>query len=351
MVGAHTATHRPKPETPIRAGRKALDIAQLCTRRPLPDFVIQEFDAPLVALLQAAESNIRAKVALRLAGCSWAPRDSVRMLVFEPLEISAPLLARSPVISEDDLLKLAQENQDYRLLLARRPRVSEPVSAAIAKYRETKCLMALANNEGAELSDRSAADFAVMSRANESLQSALADRQDLGAGLARAIYAVAAETVKQTLKAAYPDIATTPLESAIEDILNAPVADDADLEALGEQLDRDQALTKLDVLRSAQNGRSDITDHAVARLTGIPAADWRRALSRSPVRVSLMAARAMAMTCEEASLLYEALADSGRAHTLPPDALANACAEIHNEFSRDDARRALHRLGAHASIQ
>jgi hypothetical protein len=69
-----------------------------------------------------------------------------------------------------------------------------------------------------------------------------------------------------------------------------------DAGALTETLERDGALTKADVLRAARNGRSDIADHAVARLTGLPAVDWRRALSRSPLRVCLLAGRAMAMT-------------------------------------------------------
>ncbi len=335
---------------PIRAGRKALDIAQLCTLRPLPDPVIQEFDTPLVTLLQAAEASIRARVALRLAACSWAPREAIRLLAFEPLEISEPVLARSPVITEDDLLKLAREDVEHRLLIARRPRVSEAVSAAVAKYRETRCLLALANNEGAELSDRSASDFAAVARAEDSLQDALASRTDMGAGLARAIYAIAGEAVKQSLTDNYPDLATAQIEIAVEETLEDPGDSEAATQQLTEELMRSGALTKSDVLRSARNGRADITDHAVGRLTGLHAADWRRALSRSPLRVCLLASRAMAMTCEEASLLYSSLADFGRAHAVAPDALGRACSEIYAEYSRDDARHALHRLGAGGSI-
>jgi len=350
MAGGKAEHRRARHNDPVRAGRKALDIAQLCTLRPLPGPVIQEFDTPLVTLLQAAEGAIRAKVALRLAGCSWAPREAVRMLAFEPLDISEPVLARSPVITEDDLLTLAREDAEHRLLLARRPRVSEPVSAAIAKYREAECLMALAHNEGAELSDRSAADFAAIARADESLQAALSQRADMGAGLARAIYTVAGEAVRQTLVAAYPDLAPVQVEAAIDDAVDNPAESDKDAATLTEQLQRDGALTKADVLRAARNGRSDITDHAVARLTGLPAADWRRALSRSPLRVCLLAGRAMAMTCEEACALYVAFADIGRAHAVTPDALGKASSQVYQQFARDDARRALHRLGAGGSI-
>ncbi len=350
MAGKDGDTGGGRSPDPIRAGRKALDIAQLCTLRPLPDPVIQEFDTPLVTLLQAAETSIRSRVALRLAACSWAPREAVRMLAFEPLEISEPILARSPVITEEDLLKLAREDLEHRLLIARRPRVSEAVSTAVAKYRETRCLIALAKNEGAELSDRSAADFAAVARAEETLQAALSTRTDLGAGLARAIYAIAGEAVKQNLAEHYPDLAAAQIDIAVEETLEEAGDSDAANEALAEELLRDATLTKADVLRSARNGRSDITDHAVGRLTGLHAADWRRALSRSPLRVCLLASRAMAMTCEEASLLYTSLAEYGRAHAVAPDALERACTQIYSEYARDDARHALHRLGAGGSI-
>jgi uncharacterized protein (DUF2336 family) len=350
MAGDKAEHRRVLKNDPIRAGRKALDIAQLCTLRPLPDPVIQEFDTPLVTLLQAAEGTIRTKVALRLAGCSWAPREAVRMLAFEPLEISEPVLARSPVITEDDLLTLAREDADHRLLIARRPRVSEPVSAAIAKYREADSLMALARNEGAELSDRSAVDFAAIAKADESLQTALSKRTDMGAALARAIYAIAGEAVKQSLLAAYPDLAPAQVEVAVDEAVENPAESDTDAGALTETLERDGALTKADVLRAARNGRSDIADHAVARLTGLPAVDWRRALSRSPLRVCLLAGRAMAMTPEEACALYIAFADIGRAHAVTPDALGKASAQVYRQFARDDARHALHRLGAGGSI-
>ncbi len=350
MAGGRSQTRAPSRSDPIRAGRKALDVAQLCTLRPLPQAVIDEFDKPLIDLLQDAESAIRAKVALRLAACSWAPREAVRMLAFEPLDISEPIIARSPVIGDDDLLELAGTDSDRRMLIARRPSVSEAVSAALARHREPRCLMALARNDNAALPDRSAADFAAVARSEAELQEALAARTDMGLGLARAIYALAGDVVKLTLTRAYPELDPARIDAAVDDAEAKTPDGDQAAAALADRLQQIGALTKTDVLRAARNGRSDIADHAVARLTGLPASDWRRALSRSPLRVSLLAGRAMAMTSEEAGGFYLALVDSGRAHAIGPDGLAQATSDIYSGFSRDDARKALHRLGADGSI-
>lgn len=335
---------------PIRAGRKALDIAQLCSLRPLPDPVIAEFDAPLVALLQVAEASIRARVALRLAGCSWAPREAVRMLAFEPLDISKPIIARSPLLTEADLLKLTRENEEHRLLIARRPRVSEAVGIAVARYRETRCLLALAQNEGAELSDYSAEDFADAARADGALQAALAGRSDMSQSIAEVIFAVAGETVKQSLTERFPDLAATLIDQAVDEATDKPEALASAAAKLAQVAAEKDFLTKADVLESALHRRLEITDQAVSTLTGIPVEDWQLALSRSPLRVCLLASRAMAMSCKEATRFYFALSDCGRCHRMDPDAFERACTEIYDKFARDDARHALHRLGASGSI-
>ena len=350
MASGRTQSGATSSTASLRAGRKALDIAQLCALRPLPDQVVHEFDAPLIDLLKEAESTIRAKVALRLAACSWAPREAVRMLAFEPLEISEPLIARSTVVTDEDLIQLAGKDMERRLLIARRPAVSEPVSAAVARHREPECVLALVQNEGAALPDRSASDFAAVARQHGGLPEAFAERKDLGLGLAKAIYALASDVVKQSLADTYPDLALQRIEETVEEALFDFGDGDRAAEELTIQLHQSGALTKADVLRAARSGRIEIADHSVARLTGLPVADWRRALGRSPLRVSLLAGRAMAMASEEAVNFYMALVDNGRAHGLGPDALARAASDIYSGFSRDDARKALHRLGADGSI-
>ena len=336
-----------------RAGRKAITLSQLCTLRALPESVVEEIDPPLTALLRAAEGAVRATVAARLADCSWAPPDAVRLLAFEPIEISRPILERSEILSEDDLVALVEQGRAQRACIARRFTVRAPVSRAIARHREPECLKSLAANRGAMLADASAADFAGVARVDEALQEQLAGRSDLSPALARALYAVAGSAVRSALALAFPDLDPARIAAAVEDGVEAARAGggDAAAERLAEHLMARSALTKADVLRASKSGRTDIADHAVSRLTGMPAPDWRRALARSPLRTTLIAARAMAMTQEEAAAFYAAAASSGRAHELAPETLARACADIYSGFARDDARKALHRMGAGGSIQ
>jgi uncharacterized protein (DUF2336 family) len=343
----------PLPTDAVRCGRKALDIAYLCTLAPLSESSLDEIDPALTSLLKAAESNIRAQVALRLADCSWAPLEAVRFLAFDEVAVAAPVLERSPRLDEATLIEAAGCGRDHRRIIAGRARISAPVSAAISAYRETDCLRILAANAGAALGPACAPDFAAAARGDEALQDSLAARSDLHPAIARAVYAIAGRRVKAVLAAAMPDLDPGAMEQAVDEGLEAALdaGEDAAAETLAARLMAQRALGKGDVLRAACGGRDAIADHAIARLTGLPAADWRRALSRSALRTTLMAARSMAMTQDEAAALYDALAQAGRAHPLPPDRLAEACRDIYQAFARDDARKALHRLGAGASLQ
>jgi uncharacterized protein (DUF2336 family) len=327
-------------------------LARLCTLRPLPDRVLVEVDAMLVRLLGEAIEAVRADVALRLSVCDWAPVEAVRMLAFDKIEIARPILERSRRLADADLETLAALDAEHRRVLAGRAQVSERLSTLIASRREPGCLIVLAQNRGAQLSDASAADFAGVARGAPDLQHSLAARDDLRPGLARALMAVAADAVRAELAERWPDLELQRLAATMDDDAAPPTDQDADAKAgaLVNRLARQGQLSAADLVRAAAGGRDANTDHIAARLTGLETADWRRALARSPLRACLLCARAAALPGTEAAAFHQALAEYGRVHVLPPDRLAAACDEIYTAYARDEARRALHRLGAGASI-
>ena len=339
--------------SPARAGVKALALIDLCTLRPLPETIIDELDPTLTALLQAAESRVRMKAALRLSKCDWAPRETVRALAFDALEIAAPLLSHSSVISDQDLLVLASKGMSHRTRLARRSKVAASLSAEIAQYKEAECLIALARNPGVELDYRCAQGFAEMAQQDAALRQALAGRSGFDPDFARAIYELSGETVRNLIMKVCPECASARVNATIQHATEIN-KNDADLgqlaEELTETLHSEDALTAADVLRATENGRSDISDHAVARLTGLGAADWRRALRKSPVRASFLAARSMGMALDDALAFFTALCEMGRAHRLQSAHAHQAAAQLYEQYSELNARQALHRMGANGSI-
>jgi len=337
----------------VRPGEgKAVALARLCVLRPLPEPVLDEIDTVLVAQLGAAIASVRADVARHLAACDWAPIAAVRMLAFDAIEIARPILEQSRRLAEADLEALAEIDGARRCALARRSELSEQLTGKIAAARESECLILLALNPGARIGDRAAADFASVARGDPDLQRSLAERPDLSPGLVGALRAVAGEAVKADLAERWPDLAPDRVADAISAAAATEADQNADAQAaaLVQRLARQGHLHAADLVRAATGGRDAVADHIAAHLTGVEAADWRRALSRSPLRACLLCARAVALPAESAAALHQALARYGRVHPLTPDRLTEACAEIYSAYARDDARRALHRLGAEASI-
>jgi uncharacterized protein (DUF2336 family) len=343
---------------PDTADAKAAALTRLCVLKPLPDPVLSEVDAALTAYLAEAMEHVRAEVAARLADCDWAPLEAVRLLAFDAIDIARPVLERSRRLAEGDLEALAELDRDRRCALARRPVLSERLTVAIARRREPECLIELAGNPGARLSDASASDFAAVARGASALQRRLADRRDLRPSLARALMAVAGDAVKAELAARWPDLDADRLDSAFAQAVaeqrpEDPGADPGDeyaAEHVVDTLARRGLLRAADLVRAAEAGRDAAADQVAARLTGLEPADWRRALARSPLRAALLCARAAALQAGDAARLYAGFAAGGRAHALGPDRLASACEEVYARYDRDGARRALHRLGADASM-
>ncbi|WP_430430153.1 DUF2336 domain-containing protein [Oceanicaulis sp.] len=332
---------------PDKAGRKALALTDLCTLRPLPEPVLDEIDVHLTGFLQAAEARVRIQAALKLSQCEWAPLEAVRVLAFDAYEVSALILSHSPCLKEQDLLALTALGADQRLALAKRRCISKSLAERLSGYRERDCLAQLFANLGAQLSAVCAEQTADIIKADALLQNALSQRGSLELEFAQALYDAAGDAVSALLKEVCPE-ALVHLGATDAD------HDEDSLDDLGaslsDELHEIDALNAEDVLRATQNGRADISDHAVARLTGLEPADWRQALRRSPVRVSILAARAMAMNIDHAHLFFEALCDQGRAHHLPADAAKKAVGELYQQYSRDTARQALHRMSADGSI-
>ena len=330
-----------------RAGRKALALTDLCTLRPLPEPVVGEIDTHLTRFLRAAEARVRTRAALKLSQCPWAPVEAIRALAFDAFEISTPILEQSERLKEQDLMALAGLGPQQRISLAKRSAISEALAERLSSFREPACLSRLFANMGAELNAHCAEQTADLIKADSLLQKALSGRGRLELEFAKTLYDIAGDAVHGLLTDVCPEV--LPGLSGLEKADEGEDLDDLG-NALSRQLQEHEALNAEDVLRATQNGRTDISDHAIARLTGLEPADWRQALRRSPVRVSLLAARAMAMNIDHAHLFYEALCDQGRAHPLPTNSAKRAVGELYQQYSRDTARQALHRMSADGSI-
>ena len=135
----------------------------------------------LLRLLPRLPPRTRTTLAERLTMMDAPPPFLVAKLSADSdLAISGPLLEDCMHITDDNLLQLIDSgNGDKRRLIARRRRISKPVSEALAATDDTSVLLTLVRNQGAEISQEGFSLLAHAAADNMEILTPLCTRQDL----------------------------------------------------------------------------------------------------------------------------------------------------------------------------
>jgi uncharacterized protein (DUF2336 family) len=138
------------------------------------------FDEIADQVLEFIDAPARQHFAERLAMRADAPRRVVVRLAGDAIAIAAPLLARSPVLTDDDLIALARErSQDHLAAIARRAALPASVTDVLIARGRTDVLEAVAANPAARFSPSGAAAVVDKARDRETLWRRLARRRDV----------------------------------------------------------------------------------------------------------------------------------------------------------------------------
>lgn len=109
-------------------------------------------EAALTIILDDPSSKVRAAMAEVLAPSAHAPAQIVAGLAADQPEVAAPILARSPILGDGDLIdRVASGVLATQSLVAARPKVSMAVAAALAEVGEAEACAVLLRNPSAEI--------------------------------------------------------------------------------------------------------------------------------------------------------------------------------------------------------
>ena len=168
-------------------------------------------------LSKDVEMSIRITLAERLATNEDAPQELILLLADDRIEVARPVLARSPVLSDDDLLHVIERGTtDHQIAVAERPAIGESVSAALARLECEAVLIALLRNATAKISHMTFDHLVGRARNLSSLHEPLAGRPDLPPVLASRMYVWVSNALKTALLGRYPHI-TQSLAVAIDE--------------------------------------------------------------------------------------------------------------------------------------
>jgi uncharacterized protein (DUF2336 family) len=180
--------------------RLLLGIATLCDATPAGAEVSPVLAEIFLTLARQAEREIRQVLAHRLATAEWAPRALINMLALDEIEIARPIIAASPLLRDQDLLRiLVEATLEHQIEVARRPYLSGAVADAIIDHGDPGPMTALAGNRTAEIGEEGMRRLIENARRIAGLRAPLSRHPRLTEAMGRQLYRWVGEALQDAI--------------------------------------------------------------------------------------------------------------------------------------------------------
>ena len=241
-------------------------------------------------LVKRAERDLRLRLAAQLSAAPWAPSGLINALALDDIEIARPVIAKSPVLKDHDLIHiLTMATIEHQIEVARRPDLSGEVVRAILDQADPVVLTTLAGNDAAEIDGSAMTRLVAASRKIAALRAPLSRHPRLNLELACALYSWVGETLKCEIVARFKVDAAL-LDRALSQVMTdalsgagAPAdgeADQQDMETrLVAKLEAADQLRPGFLLRALREGKLHLFQVALASLAGVRIEDVRSAVN------------------------------------------------------------------------
>ena len=288
------------------------------TQRKAHEYVIKTLNV----LVKDQESKVRTILSGALKDLDTIPVTLVRQLAMDENEaVSSPILQYSPILTDDDLLKLIWDGvRGGRLkAISRRANIGEKITDAIIETDDHDAIASLLDNESAQIREETLDRLVEQAPGVEIWHKPLVKRPKLSALSLKRLAGFVTETLLEALldrPGLEVDVSTAiGLEvrkrMATENVLDDKVPDDVDDQAIQdevEKLNRAGKLTEDRITTRLHCGDREFAIHALASKAALPPKIARRmVLSRAAKTVVALVWKA-GFTMELASLVQLRLA-------------------------------------------
>lgn len=281
-----------RSKTPDDRRRLLLGITTLCNATP-PGAEASPLLADIfMVLARQAERDIRKTLAETLAAAEWAPPALITMLALDEIEIARPVIAASPLLQDQDLLRvLVEATLEHQIEVARRPNISGSVADAIIAQGNPASLTALAGNRTAQVSDDGLERLIEHSRRIAALRAPLTRHPRLNDALATQLYRWVGQALREAICERFR-VDETKLADAIDTVIQPSTAEPKHFED-AEVVDREEMerrlVAKLQaaghlragfLIRAIREKRLSLFEHGASALSGFPIEQVRAATMR-----------------------------------------------------------------------
>ncbi len=232
-------------------------------------------EAAMTVLLDDPSPLVRSALAQALAGSPDAPHGVILALAQDQPEIAAAVAARSPVLSDADLVDLAGAgDESLQSAIAAREPLSRAVAGAIAEVGSAAACLVLIENTSAETSMKAFARIAERYGQLSAIREALFAREDLPAETRQALVAKLSDTLVRfvTERNWLPEdrVQRVAREACDRATIAIAAGKDADeISVLVRHLVSSGQLTSLLLLRALLSGHVRFLIEAFAELSGL----------------------------------------------------------------------------------
>ena len=339
--------------SPDARQRLLLGVIALCDARPPSGELSPVLGEIFLSLARQAEREVRKVLSERLAGADWAPAALINVLALDEIEIARPVLASSPILQDDDLLRvLIEASLEHQIAVARRPRISGRVADAVIERGEPIVLTALATNRTAEISPDGLRRLVEHSRRIAALRSPLTRHPRLTEALAEQMYHWVGEALRQSISARFvvdEKKLGAAVYDAVEGVLRKVAGGGESVETPEREEMERRLVAKLQaagqlkpgvLVRAARERRFALLVHGLAVLGGFTVAQVREAMNASTPEALYYACAAVGI---DRAVFPSLLADVRKLNQSLPGDLGKAVWQ-RGELSTASAARAFRAL-------
>lgn len=185
------------------------------------------YDEVLSGLAREMEAGVRAELAQRFADAADAPVGLVRRLAADEPDVAVPVLTRSPVLTERDLLAIARsQGQAHLRAVSGRSDVTEALSDLIVQRGDDETLGVLLRNDDARLSQATTRTAVERAKINPALHEAAVQRRNLPPELLNEMYFLVETRLRQQIVAQNALLGPEVIEAALEATHNRVAVED-----------------------------------------------------------------------------------------------------------------------------
>ena len=178
----------------------------------------EHFGAIMAPIAKEMEVAVRQHLARALSSLPTAPHALIWQLANDQFSVAHDVLARSPVLQDNDLVEIAEnKDQEYLKAIAVRSAISPTVSEALVNKGDDHVLMKLLSNPGAVMSRSTLEKVVDRSEINEQLQAPLIARQDLPVDLLNEMFSFVSTALRTQIMQKIEGLPQEMLDKALSD--------------------------------------------------------------------------------------------------------------------------------------